>query len=163
MKKLTQDVFIGQSEHIKSAAVDKDGDAWFYQVSSDRLTLSLVDGKHWDCSIYAVTFVGSEYDTSDWENSAIDREVDNKNQPQEPYFLMKGDLFYRHSYRGYSNFSAWAGVYDKDEAIAYAEKSGGSVIAKPARNFYHEPEEIDRMIERLQLIRRALRDSPNGY
>lgn len=111
----------------------------------------------YDAMLYALR------DIKELLNSAIDREVNNKNQPQEPYFLMKGDLFYRHSYRGYSDFSAWAGVYDKDEAIAYAEKSGGSVIAKPARNFYHEPEEIDRMIERLQLIRQALRDSPNGY
>ena len=89
--------------------------------------------------------------------------MSNVKKPQEPYFLLKGDLFYRHSYRGYSDFSAWAGLYDKDEAIAYAEKSGGAVTAKPARNYYHEPEEIDRMIERLQLIRKALHDSPNVY
>lgn len=75
MKQLTQADFIGQSEYIKSGAVDKDGDAWFYQVSSDRLTLSLEDGQYWDCSIYAVTFAGSDYDTTNWQNSAIDREV----------------------------------------------------------------------------------------
>ena len=74
MKQLTQAVFEGQCRSIKSAATDKNGDTWFYQVSSNQLYTNEIEGGHEDNSVFAVTFVGSEFDTSDWKNSAMDRE-----------------------------------------------------------------------------------------
>lgn len=72
-KKLTQAVFNGQPDCIKSAAIDKDGDVWLYQVTRDKLIVDEVEGEHEDDSEWRVTFAGSEYDATDWQNSAIDR------------------------------------------------------------------------------------------
>lgn len=74
MKKLTQDIFIGQPEWVKSASIDSDGWAYFYEESSGKLRLGDMD--------YNVSYSGSRvkllgygYDATDWQNSAIDREV----------------------------------------------------------------------------------------
>lgn len=79
MKKLSQDIFIGQPEWVKSAAVDSDGTAYLYTAAaSDLFTATDIDDED---GVWVVTkpdyswIVVGEYDATDWENSAIDRGV----------------------------------------------------------------------------------------
>lgn len=66
-------MFKGEPDFIKSVAVDANGTAWFYQVKSDKLFTN--NNKFEEGSKYAVYLAGSNFDTSDWKNSALDREV----------------------------------------------------------------------------------------
>ena len=79
MKQLTQAVFDGAPDWVMSAAVDSDGDAYYYSVSASELTLDSdecwwlyigVDGRG-----YGDDYAGDGYDATNWKNSAIDREV----------------------------------------------------------------------------------------
>ena len=77
MKQLTQAIFNGAPDWVKSAAVDSTGDAYYYSLSASELILDSgecwwlymgVDGRgHGD-------FLGDGFSTTDWQNSAIDRE-----------------------------------------------------------------------------------------
>ena len=72
-KTLTQDVFKGAPEWVRSAAVDEDGYAWCYAV--DTLFLSIDDnGDKWIANFGKSVCLGNEYDTTNWQNSAIDSE-----------------------------------------------------------------------------------------
>ena len=74
MKKLTQDLFIWAPDWVKSAAVDSDGYVWGYSV--DTLFLSIGDkGDKWTANFGRCMCLGTGYDTTNWQNSAIDREV----------------------------------------------------------------------------------------
>lgn len=71
MKHLTQAIFDGQSEEWKYAAVNKNGAAWLYKVKPSV---------SWSDPVRFVTnriglCIGIGYDTTDWQSSAIDREV----------------------------------------------------------------------------------------
>lgn len=79
MKQLTQAIFDGAPDWVKSAAVNPDGGAWFYSVGRDdlRVVLTRCESEKWSYThINDATceFIG-EYDATDWQNSAIDREV----------------------------------------------------------------------------------------
>ena len=69
---LTQAVFDNAPDWAKSAAVDSDGEAYFYSVSKSDLEMS----ESWYAYLHnddvSVDFIG-EYDATDWQNSAIDR------------------------------------------------------------------------------------------
>lgn len=71
MKQLTQDVFIGQPDSVKSAAVDSDGRAHFYEIP--RCNLGYDVGR-WYAGFGVESPFCGEYDATDWQNSAIDRE-----------------------------------------------------------------------------------------
>lgn len=81
MKKLTQDVFKDAPEWVRSAAVDKNGDAYWY--STDKSMLYA--GRFFHQFSYSQTLgenlarqcycIGDGYSTKNWQNSAIDREV----------------------------------------------------------------------------------------
>ena len=74
MKQLTQAIFNGAPDWVKSAAVDSDGDTYFYSVFKKKLRVS---GLWWGYKHIPTTtcdYVG-EFDATDWQNSAIDREV----------------------------------------------------------------------------------------
>lgn len=78
MKKLTQAVFDGAPDWVESAAVDAGGGAWFYSVEKDdlRVVVTSCESAQWSCihiNDATCEFIG-EYDASDWQNSAIDRE-----------------------------------------------------------------------------------------
>lgn len=78
MKKLTQKVFKYAPDWVESAAVDAGGGAWFYSVEKDdlRVVVTSCESAQWSCihiNDATCEFVG-EYDASDWQNSAIDRE-----------------------------------------------------------------------------------------
>jgi len=70
MKKLTQDVFNGAPDWVKSAAIDADGWVWGYDKSKSELMQGL---EEFFGSPRGVCHLGDEYDGSDWQNSAIDR------------------------------------------------------------------------------------------
>lgn len=74
MKQLTQAVFEGAPEWVKSFAVDSDGEGWWYSVKNTDL---MRDDKYWgykhEKSI-DVELVHKNFDATDWQNSAIDRE-----------------------------------------------------------------------------------------
>lgn len=82
MRKLTQDIFVNEPDCFKSAAVDADGSAYLNNVSVSQLTK--FQGRHFHSgSIFTddgallevkVRFLGYDFDATDWENSAIDRE-----------------------------------------------------------------------------------------
>lgn len=78
MKQLTQAVFEDAPDWVKSAAVDSSGDAYYYSVPVSELTLDsdecwwLYMGAYWND--YRDDYVGEDFDTTDWQNSAIDRE-----------------------------------------------------------------------------------------
>ena len=76
MKQLTQDIFKDAPWWAKSAAVDASGDVCIYSSSAKSLK----------CDFYLESFlphhyaayvahVDEGYDPTDWQNSAIDREV----------------------------------------------------------------------------------------
>lgn len=76
MKKLTQAIFDGAPWWAKSAAISAQGEAHIYGTAAKNLSrddyLSCFLPHH-----YAgyMEFVGFDYDPTDWQNSAIDREV----------------------------------------------------------------------------------------
>lgn len=75
MKKLTQDVFKDAPTRARSAAIDGDGDLWFFGCKAWHLIpngslawfQTKIRCKYAVCARY--------YDPTDWQNSAIDREV----------------------------------------------------------------------------------------
>jgi len=83
MKKLNQNIFIGQEKHKVSATVSENGDAYFHNIEKSLLMPYRVEFGlgMWDMNYiapepdYFQYFIGSGYDATDWQNSAIDREV----------------------------------------------------------------------------------------
>lgn len=74
MKQLTQEVFDGAPDWVKSAAVDSDGAATGFSSYKSALKCrsdiwTKGDANARECGL------GYGYDTTDWQNSAIDREV----------------------------------------------------------------------------------------
>lgn len=77
MKKLTQDVFIGAPDYFISAAVDSDGTAYLYDRPKSKLSKFRDyddEGVFYAEKPYISWIVVGEYDATDWQNSAIDRE-----------------------------------------------------------------------------------------
>ena len=74
MKQLTQADFDNAPCWINSAAIDSDGKAYFYECHTDDLSAENIRGA-WDVMVGndCCLFFG-EYDATDWQNSAIDRE-----------------------------------------------------------------------------------------
>ncbi len=74
MKQLTQAIFKDAPGWVKSAAIDSDGKAYFYACRADDLSVENIRGA-WDVMVVNdnCLFFG-EYNTTDWQNSAIDRE-----------------------------------------------------------------------------------------
>lgn len=72
MKQLTQAAFEGMPKWIKSARVDNKGKLVVYSLDASTVTRILNNEilLPWNCGIW-----DSDYDTTDWQNSAIDREV----------------------------------------------------------------------------------------
>lgn len=72
-KTLTQDDFKGAPDWVESVAVDDDGYVWGYAVGT--LFLSIDDsGDKWIANFGKCMCLGNGYDTTNWQNSAIDRE-----------------------------------------------------------------------------------------
>ncbi len=81
MKKLTQAIFDGEPDWVKSAAVDADGSAYLNNVSVSQL--AKFQGRHYHSgNIFTddgvllevqVKFLGYDFDPTNWQNSAIDR------------------------------------------------------------------------------------------
>ena len=74
MKKLTQDVFKNAPDWLRSAAVDEDGWAWGYSVDTSFLSID-DNGSEWIANIGKCMCLGNGYDITNWQQSAIDREV----------------------------------------------------------------------------------------
>lgn len=79
-KTLTQEVFKGAPEWVRSAAVDRNGRAWGYVVRKSQLEVysdvCFVTKGISDPSKYGQLMIclGEPYVTTNWQNSAIDRE-----------------------------------------------------------------------------------------
>lgn len=73
MKQLTQAVFKDAPDWVKSAAVNADGSVYWY---SCKASYMFTTSDVFDIAFSGVImgFVGSGYDTTNWQNSAIDRE-----------------------------------------------------------------------------------------
>lgn len=77
-KTLTQEIFKGAPDWVKSAAVDDDGEVMFYEVLKQNLIpdrcgmwcFYKVDRKR----MYQCLTIAYDYDTTHWQHSAIDRE-----------------------------------------------------------------------------------------
>lgn len=74
MKKLTQEVFKGAPDWVKSAAVDGDTDGYFYSVPKSELRVAGLWWAYKHNPDANCDFIG-QYDASNWQNSAIDREA----------------------------------------------------------------------------------------
>lgn len=74
MKQLTQAIFKDAPDWVESAAVNSDGDAYWYNSHACHLAQS--DSEHFINAWITrqSKFIGEDYDTADWQNSAIDRE-----------------------------------------------------------------------------------------
>ena len=77
MKKLTQEIFKYAPDWVQSAAVDSDGSVYYYSVPASGLTLDS-DECWWlyrnaEGTAYC-DYINDGYDTTDWKDSAIDRE-----------------------------------------------------------------------------------------
>lgn len=75
---LTQDIFIGQPEWIRSATIERDGDAWGHEVAKENLFLRGPDGHRWFgpenlLACLRCKKLGSGFDPSNYEESAINR------------------------------------------------------------------------------------------
>lgn len=72
MKKLTQEIFDGAPDWVKSARIDPKGKLVVYSLEKSLVTRILNNEilLPWNCGIW-----DSGYDTADWQNSAIDRET----------------------------------------------------------------------------------------
>lgn len=72
MKQLTQEIFNGMPKWVKSARIDAKGKLVVYSLESSLVTRILNNEilLPWNCGIW-----DSGYDATDWQNSAIDREV----------------------------------------------------------------------------------------
>lgn len=79
MKQLTQAVFDGAPDWVKSADLLSSGHGFYRSVSKDRMQVVGMyrDLKHKDdAEDYKSQMIGRGYfDNTDWQNSAIDREV----------------------------------------------------------------------------------------
>lgn len=75
IKTLTQDVFKDAPDWVRSAAVDSDGYAWGYEHKASDLYVYndyvFRSEKHMRLPPY---MFGNDYSTTNWQNSAIDRE-----------------------------------------------------------------------------------------
>ena len=85
MKQLTQAIFKDAPDWVKSATVDSNGELWFYNVKSSELQImshTAIDYEYWymksdrmeDWASFYPAKVSDGYDTTNWKNSAIDRE-----------------------------------------------------------------------------------------
>ena len=72
MKQLTQADFLGMPKWVKSARINAKGKLVVYSLEKSLVTRILKNEilLPWNCGIW-----DSDYDTTDWQNSAIDREV----------------------------------------------------------------------------------------
>ena len=78
MKKLTQAVFDLPEcpPDARSAAVDSDGEAWVFLCDKSKLKIEDAFGSsgHYPSVLTReVRFIGEGYDTTNWQQSAIDR------------------------------------------------------------------------------------------
>lgn len=101
-KQLTQEVFNGAPDWVKSAAVDAGGGAWFYSVGKDvlRVVLTRCESERWSCTHIddaTCEFIG-EYDASDWQTSAIDR-VKQSEVLDKFECIHCGEVYVRHQLR----------------------------------------------------------------
>lgn len=74
MKQLTQAVFIGQPDWVKSACVRKDGFGQLWSVPSKNLEPCSDYFLSWGEPITYSEPLGYGFDATNWQNSAIDRE-----------------------------------------------------------------------------------------
>lgn len=72
-KTLTQDDFKGVHPSIKSAAIDKDGTAYLYPCKASQVYEETGIG-YYGYIACSRLIIGSGYDTTNWQQSAIDRE-----------------------------------------------------------------------------------------
>jgi hypothetical protein len=72
-RQLTQADFKDVAPWVESMAIDGNGRAWGYAVSTSLLS---IDDKacEWIASIGKSINLGAGYDTTNWQHSAIDRE-----------------------------------------------------------------------------------------
>lgn len=75
MKQLTQAIFDGQPDWVKSAAVDSDTDGYLYSVAKSELRVGGIWWAYRHNPDATCELIGKGYDASNWQNSAIDREV----------------------------------------------------------------------------------------
>ena len=76
LKQMGQWVFEGRDEKFQSAAVDGNGEAYLYQDKKSEIKLGELK-KHFVANGLCYVQIDGVFDTSDWENSAIDRETIN--------------------------------------------------------------------------------------
>lgn len=84
-EKLTQDVFKDAPDWVRSAAINAKGEVWGYSVKANQLFVEVfTDGNGLNpyldfCTTQIdrlkITLLQKCYDPTDWQNSAIDREV----------------------------------------------------------------------------------------
>lgn len=75
MKKLTQDVFKDAPDWVRSASVDSDGALLLHECKVAELRISNTMLWHVPINFVRSTINKIGYDPTDWQNSAIDREV----------------------------------------------------------------------------------------
>ena len=73
MKKLTQAVFKNALPQVKSAVMCSQGQVWLFECTKRHLT---PNHRSWVSDIETgFYYYGGGFDATDWQNSAIDREV----------------------------------------------------------------------------------------
>ena len=70
---LTQDVFDKLPNKFKCAAIDVDGRAFAYPCKAKQLKIDRYGQHKYKYGEYM--YIGKGYDTTNWQDSAIDREV----------------------------------------------------------------------------------------
>ena len=76
---LTQDIFKDAPDWVVSAAVDEDGECYWYSVSEKLLKLGDGFWLYLQNNGASCEYLGDGFDAEDWQNSPIDR---NKHENQ---------------------------------------------------------------------------------
>ena len=112
LKQLDQSVFNGLDEKWRFAAVDKNGECWTYTY---RPAVVPVSG-NWTGANKPVCF-GEGYDTSNWQNSLIERDIAKELLEVD----LSSELTGSDLARALKNRDEWVLVYVSDENDATAE------------------------------------------
>ena len=74
MEQLTQAIFDGVDGRYTAASIDQNGDAWVITGDKNDFYCTEDNQLSWNFPVKG-DYIESGYDPTDWQNSAIDREV----------------------------------------------------------------------------------------
>ena len=144
LKQLDQSVFDGLDEKWRFAAVDLDGESWVYR---EQPKIDKGDDR-WSASNTPPNSIGTGYDTTDWQNSLIER--DTAKEPAEVDLsseLTGSDLCRAMLARGDKYVMCLVGTHN--DVVVIEGMHSNEFVAIGMRNLYRNPKPINNQGEPL--------------